>query len=47
MNNFRSPFYGYDLNWVLADALGAGVVEVFNTPVGRGWRLTVRYNEYL
>ena len=40
MNNFRSPFYGYDLNWVLADALGAGVVEVFNTPVGRGWRLT-------
>lgn len=40
MNNFRSPFFGYDLNWVLADALGAGVVEVFNTPVGRGWRLT-------
>ncbi|RCK66816.1 Meiotically up-regulated gene 51 protein [Candida viswanathii] len=40
MNNFRSPFYGYDLNWVLADALGAGVIEVFNTPVGRGWRLT-------
>lgn len=40
MNNFRKPFYGYDLNWVLADALGAGVIEVFNTPVGRGWRLT-------
>lgn len=40
MNNFRSPFYGYDLFWILADALGAGVVEVFNTPVGRGWRLT-------
>lgn len=40
MKNFRAPFYGYDLNWVLADALGAGVVEVFNTPVGRGWRLT-------
>ncbi|EMG47184.1 hypothetical protein G210_2510 [Candida maltosa Xu316] len=40
MNNFRAPFFGYDLNWVLADALGAGVIEVFNTPVGRGWRLT-------
>ena len=39
-NNFRSPFYGYDLYWILADALGAGVVEVFNTPVGRGWCLT-------
>lgn len=40
MSNFRSPFYGYDLFWILADALGAGVIEVFNTPVGRGWRLT-------
>lgn len=40
MTNFRSPFYGYDLFWILADALGAGVIEVFNTPVGRGWRLT-------
>ncbi|KAI5960883.1 hypothetical protein KGF57_001815 [Candida theae] len=40
LNNFRNPFYGYDLHWVLADALGAGIVEVFNTPVGRGWRLT-------
>ncbi|KAK6454387.1 serine-threonine protein kinase 19-domain-containing protein [Scheffersomyces xylosifermentans] len=40
MNNFRPPFYGYDLNWILADALGAGVIEVFNTPVGRGWKLT-------
>lgn len=39
-NNFRAPFYGYDLYWILADALGAGVVEVFNTPVGRGWCLT-------
>lgn len=39
-NNFREPFYGYDLYWILADALGAGVVEVFNTPVGRGWCLT-------
>ena len=38
--NFRKPFYGYDLHWVLADALGGGIVEVFNTPVGRGWRLT-------
>ncbi|SGZ49625.1 CIC11C00000005799 [Sungouiella intermedia] len=38
--NFRKPFYGYDLLWVLADARGAGVVEAFNTPVGRGWRLT-------
>ncbi|KAG7663140.1 uncharacterized protein J8A68_003318 [[Candida] subhashii] len=40
MNNFRKPFYGYDLNWVLADSHGSGIVEVFNTPVGRGWRLT-------
>lgn len=40
LKNFHRPFYGYDLNWLLADALGAGVVEVFNTPVGRGWRLT-------
>lgn len=40
MANFRKPFYGYDLMWVLADTLGAGVVEAFNTPVGRGWRLT-------
>ncbi|KAK6199909.1 serine-threonine protein kinase 19-domain-containing protein [Scheffersomyces amazonensis] len=40
MNNFRAPFYGYDLNWVLADGLGAGLIEVFNTPVGRAWRLT-------
>lgn len=40
LNNFRKPFYGYDLYWILADALGAGVVEVFNTPVGRGWQLT-------
>lgn len=40
LSNFRKPFFGYDLNWLLADALGAGVVEVFNTPVGRGWRLT-------
>ncbi|KAK6460846.1 serine-threonine protein kinase 19-domain-containing protein [Scheffersomyces coipomensis] len=40
MNNFRAPFYGYDLNWVLADALGSGLIEVFNTPVGRGWKLT-------
>lgn len=38
--SFRKPFYGYDLLWLLADARGAGVVEVFNTPVGRGWRLT-------
>lgn len=37
---FRKPFYGYDLLWILADALGAGVVEAFSTPVGRGWRLT-------
>lgn len=40
MANFRKPFYGYDLMWILADARGAGVVEAFNTPVGRGWRLT-------
>ncbi|CUM64022.1 uncharacterized protein PRCAT00001610001 [Priceomyces carsonii] len=40
LNNFKKPFYGYDLNWILADALGAGIIEVFNTPVGRGWRLT-------
>lgn len=40
MTNFRKPFYGYDLNWILADALGAGTIEVFNTPVGRGWQLT-------
>lgn len=40
MNNFRKPFYGYDLSWILADALGSGAVEVFNTPVGRGWKLT-------
>lgn len=38
--NFRPPFYGYDLIWILADALGAGIIEVFNTPVGRGWHLT-------
>lgn len=38
--NFRKPFYGYDLLLVLADAKGAGVVEAFSTPVGRGWRLT-------
>ncbi|CAK9439571.1 uncharacterized protein LODBEIA_P36710 [Lodderomyces beijingensis] len=40
LNNFRKPFYGYDLHWILADALGSGIIEVFNTPVGRGWRLT-------
>lgn len=40
MANFRRPFYGYDLAWILADARGSGVVEPFNTPVGRGWRLT-------
>ncbi|ODV80187.1 uncharacterized protein CANTADRAFT_5852 [Suhomyces tanzawaensis NRRL Y-17324] len=40
MNNFRKPFYGFELNWILADALGVGLIEVFNTPVGRGWRLT-------
>ncbi|EGV64875.1 hypothetical protein CANTEDRAFT_130046 [Yamadazyma tenuis ATCC 10573] len=40
MSNFRKPFYGFDLNWILADALGAGIIEVFNTPVGRGWKLT-------
>lgn len=40
MSNFRKPYYGFELNWILADALGAGVVEVFSTPVGRGWRLT-------
>ncbi|KAI5950517.1 hypothetical protein CANMA_005177 [Candida margitis] len=40
LNNFRKPFFGYDLHWVLADALGSGIIEVFNTPVGRGWRLT-------
>ncbi|QBM86924.1 Serine-threonine protein kinase 19 [Metschnikowia aff. pulcherrima] len=40
MANFRKPFYGYDLLWILADAKGAGLVEAFDTPVGRGWRLT-------
>ncbi|OBA20075.1 hypothetical protein METBIDRAFT_79376 [Metschnikowia bicuspidata var. bicuspidata NRRL YB-4993] len=40
MANFRKPFYGYDLLWILADAKGAGFIEAFNTPVGRGWRLT-------
>ena len=40
LNNFKKPFYGYDLHWVLADAFGGGIVEVFNTLVGRGWRLT-------
>lgn len=40
MANFRRPFYGYDLTWILADSWGSGVVEPFNTPVGRGWRLT-------
>lgn len=40
MANFRKPFYGYDLLWILADAQGSGVVEAFETPVGRGWRLT-------
>lgn len=40
MANFRRPFYGYELAWILADARGSGVVEPFNTPVGRGWRLT-------
>lgn len=38
--NFRKPFYGYDLLWILAEAQGAGIVEAFDTPVGRGWRLT-------
>lgn len=38
--NYSKPYYGYDLHWILADALGAGIVEVFNTPTGRGWRLT-------
>lgn len=40
MANFRKPYYGYDLMCILADAMGAGVVEAFKTPVGRGWRLT-------
>lgn len=40
MAGFRKPFYGYDLMWILADARGSGVIEAFNTPVGRGWRLT-------
>lgn len=40
LNNFRRPFYGYDLLWILADAKGAGIIEAFQTPVGRGWRLT-------
>ncbi|CAI5758097.1 unnamed protein product [Candida verbasci] len=40
LNNFRKPFYGYDLNWILSDCLGSGIVEGFNTPVGRGWKLT-------
>lgn len=40
LNNFRRPFYGYDLLWLLAEAKGAGVVEVFKTPVGKAWRLT-------
>lgn len=40
LTNFRKPFYGFNLQWILADALGAGIIEVFNTPVGRGWKLT-------
>lgn len=40
MNNFRRPFYGYELNWILADAKGSGVVEAFKTPMGMAWRLT-------
>lgn len=40
LSNFRKPFYGFDLSWILADALGLGIIEVFNTPVGRGWKLT-------
>lgn len=40
MNNFRRPFYGYELYWILADAKGCGVVEAFQTPMGRAWRLT-------
>lgn len=40
MNCFRKPYFGYDLVWILADALGAGVVEVFKTPQGNAWRLT-------
>lgn len=40
LNNFRRPFYGYDLLWLLAEAKGAGVVEAFKTPVGKAWRLT-------
>ncbi|CAH6721341.1 putative serine/threonine-protein kinase Mug51p [[Candida] jaroonii] len=40
MNNYRKPFYGFELNWILADCLGSGILEVFNTPVGRGWKLT-------
>lgn len=44
MANFRKPFYGYDLHWILADAYGAGVIEAFNTPVGIGWKLTGKLN---
>lgn len=40
LNNFRRPYYGYDLLWILADAKGAGVIEAFTTPVGKAWRLT-------
>lgn len=40
MCNFRKPFYGYDLFWILAEAKGSGIVEAFLTPMGRGWRLT-------
>lgn len=40
MTCFRKPYFGYDFVWVLADALGAGIVEVFKTPQGNAWRLT-------
>lgn len=38
--SFHKPFYGYDFVWVLADALGAGIVLVFHTPQGNALRLT-------
>ncbi|ANZ74770.1 BA75_00494T0 [Komagataella pastoris] len=33
-------FKGLNLKWVLSYCAGAGTLEVFNTPVGKGWKIT-------
>lgn len=39
IKNFKKPFYGFDLTWLLSDSYGNGIINFFETSMGTFWKL--------